>query len=169
MSLDLNCFEKVGLFFSCKKLPKMDIASQTDGFCVVYIKDNKTNQFINLGHTSVIRDSRDPEWPDQLCVDFHFEEMQEIVVKVYDQDDKVNQKFIDKHEYIGEATFHLSNLMCASGQNITLQLTDPKSKKPVGSLGSITIRGEAVANTRDVFLATFSGINIYLYKNYIIN
>jgi hypothetical protein len=122
MSLDVNCFEKVGLFFSAKGLPKMDIASQTDGFCQVYIKDSKTKQLIDLGHTSVIQDSRDPEWPDQLCVDYHFEEIQEILIKVYDQDGGLDPKLTSKHDYIGEYSFQLSNLMCSGGQNITASL-----------------------------------------------
>ena len=31
-ALDLNCFEKVGLFFSARGLPKLDALSQT-GVC----------------------------------------------------------------------------------------------------------------------------------------
>ena len=68
MSIDTECYEKIGLFFSCRNLPKMDIASQTDPFLMVYMRNkavggaaantyasSNTNDLVFLGHTSVVR------------------------------------------------------------------------------------------------------------------
>jgi hypothetical protein len=46
----------------------MDITSNTDPFCIVYVKDPKTHQQDLLGHTSVIQDTNNPDWPDQLVM-----------------------------------------------------------------------------------------------------
>ncbi len=91
MSIDTECYEKIGLFFSCRNLPKMDIASQTDPFLMVYMRNkavggaaanpytsSNTNDLVFLGHTSVVRDCANPDWPDQLVVNYQFETIQEV-------------------------------------------------------------------------------------------
>lgn len=152
MSIDTACFERIGLFFSARGLPKMDITSNTDPFCIVYTNDIKTNRQILLGHTSVIQDTNNPDWPDQLVMDYHFEAVQIITVKVYDQDAKANPMDISKHEIAGEISFPLSDLMCARGQKYTGELI-VKGK----SFGFLTIRGEAISSTRDIFVCQFKG------------
>lgn len=97
--------------------------SQTDPFVVVFVKDAKTKALINLGHTCVIRDTANPDWPDQLIIDYRFEEVQEIVVKCYDQDGKKSLNDFASHDLVGEITFTLANLMCARGSSITAKIT----------------------------------------------
>jgi Ca2+-dependent lipid-binding protein len=160
MSLDPDCFEKIGLFFSAQGLPKMDVTSQTDAFVVVYC--TKKSPVANgtdsapklLGNTTVVKDSANPKWPDQLVIDYFFEAIQLITVKVYDQDAKALPTDLSRHELIGEASFLVTDLMCNRAHKLDLKLKGPKN------MGSIEIRGEAVTNTRDVFIGTFAGAKL---------
>lgn len=134
----------------------MDITSNTDPFCIVYVTDPKTQQQLLLGHTSVIQDTNNPDWPDQLVMDYHFEAIQKVTVKCFDQDGGANPMDLSKHETCGEISFPLSDLMCSRGQKLTLPLV-VKGK----SFGNLTVRGEAVTSTRDVFLCTFKAIKMH--------
>jgi len=66
--MDTECFEKVALLFHAKDLPKMDTLSNTDAFLAVYQEDPHSKKSVFLGHTSVVRDNNNPEWPDQLVI-----------------------------------------------------------------------------------------------------
>jgi hypothetical protein len=98
-----------------------------------------------------IRESENPTWVDQIRVNYYFEQSQQVVLRVYDQDKKADLNQLDKHQLIGEATFLLSNLMCAPGQTARCNLTGPRAK------GVVDVRGEPLANTNDVFVCTFAG------------
>ena len=39
---------------------------------------SNTNNLVFLGHTSVVRDCANPDWPDQLIVNYQFETIQEV-------------------------------------------------------------------------------------------
>jgi len=147
--MDLNCFERVGLFFSCKGLPKMDVTSNTDPFIVVYEEDPNTKKKMLLGNTSVVMDSQNPEWPDQLIINYKFEAVQNLTIQVYDRDSSAPLTNFDKHEFIGEIQFKLSSLMCARGQSYQANFTN-------GKPGSVIVRAEAISNTRDIFCVQFS-------------
>jgi len=153
MPIDTECYEKVALLFTAKGLPKMDVASNTDAYLAVYQEDPHTKKLVFLGHTSVVRDSQNPEWPDHLIINYHFESIQKLTIKCYDQDDKAPLDQYEKHDFIGEMSFTLSSLMCAKGQNY-------QSKWSNGKPGTLFIHAESVANTRDIFDVTFSAKNL---------
>ena len=153
MPIDTECYEKVALLFTAKGLPKMDIASNTDAYLAVYQEDPHTKKLVFLGHTSVVRDSQNPEWPDHLIINYHFESTQKLTIKCYDQDDKAPLDQYEKHDFIGEMSFTLSSLMCAKGQTY-------QSKWINGKPGTLFIHAESVANTRDIFDVTFSAKNL---------
>jgi len=54
-------------------------------------------------------------------VDYRFEEVQYFKIAVYDLDDKVNMDDLEKHDFLGEAEFKLSNVVTA-GKVLTKQL-----------------------------------------------
>jgi len=149
MSLDMNCCEKVSLFFNCKGLPKMDVTSNTDPFIVVYEEDPHNKKPMLLGNTSVIMDSQNPEWPDQLIINYKFEAIQKMTIKVYDKDSSSPLQQLNSHTLIGEIEFKLSSLMCSRGQTYQANFTN-------GKHGTVIIRAETVSNTRDIFSVQFS-------------
>ena len=55
-------------------------------------------------------------------MDYHFEEVQNLRVAVYDVDDKKHLDDLSRHDFIGEAKFTLGEVV-AAGQVFTRQLT----------------------------------------------
>ena len=121
---------------------------------MVFVKDPQSKALINLGHTSVIRDTPNPDWPDQLAIDYRFEEVQEIVIKLYDQDDKKSPTDFASHDFIGEVTFTLADLMCSRDHRFSGQI------KGGHNMGTVHVRGEAIHNTRDIFVVNFVGAKL---------
>ena len=55
-------------------------------------------------------------------MDYHFEEVQNLRVAVYDVDDKKHLDDLSRHDFIGEAKFTLAEVV-AAGQVFRRQLT----------------------------------------------
>lgn len=127
----------------------MDTFSNTDPFIVVYEDDPKTKKANLLGNTSVIMDSQNPEWPDQLIINYKFEAVQNLTIKVFDRDGSQPPSKLDAHQLIGEISVKLSSIMCARGQSYQANFTN-------GKHGTVIVRAEAVANTRDILCVQFS-------------
>jgi len=105
--------EKVDFYLSCRGLPKMDITSNTDPFCVVFVKDPQTHSFVEMGRTDVIMDTQSPDWTCQFVIDYRFEEVQNLRVECYDEDAH-GVRDLHRHDFIGRSDFTMSfrdNLM----------------------------------------------------------
>ncbi len=144
-------FEKVQLFLSATNLPKLHTFNVTDPFCDVFIVNRKDNSLVRLGMTEQLTDTLNPVFTKSILSDYLFEEVQEIVANVY-------HKATGRLELIGEVRFQLSTLMCANGQTLSLPLVNP-ARSGV-ALGTLTIRAEAQANTRDLLVVTFYGTKL---------
>ena len=120
--MDTNSFEKIGLYFSARDLPKLDTFSHSDPFLVVNVIDPKTQAVQRVGNTSVIKDTENPDWADQIVINYVFEQSQVIKIQIYDQD-STNLMDLKKHDFIGEVSFTLSKLMCSPNQKITANIT----------------------------------------------
>jgi hypothetical protein len=94
-------------------------------------------------------DSQNPEWPDQLIINYKFEAIQTITLKVYDRDSSSALSKLEAHTLVGEISFKLSSLMCARGQSYQANFTN-------GRPGTVIVRAETVSNTRDIFCCHFS-------------
>ena len=94
-------------------------------------------------------DSENPEWPDQIVLEYNFETTQQvlnstyfsrqkliqfnpismpyrqIIIKVYDRDGGYDQGKLEKHQFIGECHFALTTIMCAAGQRYSTPLHLP--------------------------------------------
>jgi hypothetical protein len=95
-------------------------------------------------------DSNNPIWSTSVQVDYSFEEIQELVVNIYDKDDGPITD-LAKHDFCGEISFKLSSLMCAAGQTTTLSVKNGRG------VGRVTVKGEVLTGTRDEFQCSFSG------------
>lgn len=152
--IDNECFEKIGFYVSAKGLTKLDTFSNSDPFAAVFCKDKKTGEETRVGLTGLIMDNQNPEWPDQFILNYYFEAVQEITIKVYDRDGNQPLENLTRHDFGGQCTFNLSALMCAKSQKLTLNLTGGRSK------GTVSIQAEAVSNTRDLFIADYVGTKL---------
>jgi hypothetical protein len=60
----------------CRNLLDRDVLSKSDPVCVVYTKDLRTNQYIEIGRTEQIQNNLNPNWNTKFTVDYRFEERQ---------------------------------------------------------------------------------------------
>ena len=91
---------------------------------------------------------------------YFFEEKQELVVRFYDVDAYVDGRRkqephpdLNKHQFVGQASFQLGSVMGARGQMLVANLDDPakRSKK----CGQVVVRAEEEAGCADVVHARF--------------
>jgi len=152
MSIDNDFHEKVDLFISARDLPKVQTLRSSDPspFAALFAKDIKTDKFVRFATTSVLKDNTNPDWILAITVDYLFEVIQEIVVKIYDKEGHYPLEDESKHTLLGECSFFLGSLMCSNSQRMECKLSGGRNK------GSVLVRGEAQANSRDVFCVTFS-------------
>lgn len=73
--LDLKPPNKIILYISCQKLPRMDSFSLTDPFCKMYIREDKTPMppWNYVGKTETLYDNNDPEFTRSFTVNYYFE------------------------------------------------------------------------------------------------
>ena len=57
-----------------------------------------------------------------FIVDYHFEEVQQFKVSIYDLDDKRHLDDLTKHDFLGEAVFTLADVVTA-GRSLTKKLS----------------------------------------------
>ncbi len=153
--MDTKLVEKVDVFISGKELAKLHTFNLTDAFAVIYHHDRTNNHLVKIGTTEVIRNERSPQWVTSFTLDYYFETVQNISVRVYQEEGGKSTATEGDHSLIGEATFRLANLMCASGQRLSLPLFE--KTRSVDDQGQVEIRAEAKTNTRDIFNVTFTG------------
>jgi hypothetical protein len=154
MPLDTS-LEKIDLFFEAKNLPKLHTFNVTDAFLVAFMLDKQSNTSTKIGRTEVINDNKNPTWSAALTVDYMFELVQEVQLRVYHF--KAGQSLDNEshHELIGQTKFEVSRLMRATNQKLVLQLEGAHAAD-----GSLQVRAEAQINTRDLFCVTFSCNNL---------
>ena len=64
--------QKTALRFKCNALPNLDRKSKTDAMCVLWQKDSKGKR-VKLGTTEMIADNLNPEFVNEIVVDYFFE------------------------------------------------------------------------------------------------
>ena len=121
-----NSIEKVRLSLKARDLPKMDTFSHTDSFVVVNLVNPKTGAIQRIGSTAVVNNTENPDWPDQIVLNYVFEETQLLKIQVYDQD-KPDLSNLKTQDFVGEVSFTLAKLMCSSNQTITANITGSKT------------------------------------------
>ncbi len=153
MPLD-RMIEKVQLFFSATELPNLQMFNKADTFAAMILTDKHNGHRRLVCITEVIRDCNDPKWVKNYTMDYMFEIIQEVTMRVYQQGD-MNAELtnLDAHKLIGEVTFRMSDLM-KNSQRLSLPLA--REGHPTGN-GNIVVKAEAVVDTRDVFVCTFHG------------
>lgn len=131
----LGC--QVTLFFGFESLPSRDLLSKSDPFAVVSFQRGSSGKLQPLGQTEVVRDQNTGSWAKNFDVRYVFEEQQKVVVQLYDHDD------IGSHDYAGEASFFLGNVMGSPGQSLKVKLVKPyKSDGQSKNRGNLIVRAE---------------------------
>jgi hypothetical protein len=152
---------KVDLVIECKRLPKKDLLSQADAFCVLWqVPNGYTPTFINgmpsklpgrqereEGRTEVARNCVNPTFKHRFRLEYAFHEEQTYVLRVYDEDLRYATD-LKEHDYLGGCVFTLGQLMGAQGCALAKRLGREKSY--------MVVKAEEIVESRDVLEFRFS-------------
>jgi hypothetical protein len=142
--------EEVGITFSCSNLVNLDKDSKSDAMCILWDITNSQSTK-KIGKTELIADNLNPEFVTELKVDYHFEEMQNFRVDVYDIDNADEIDDLSKQELIGSFEFCLSDLCSSIDQEIDGDLKNDKIEQP----GQIKLRATTKKPDYGKTLASF--------------
>ena len=104
-------------------------------------------------------DTNHPTWMTHVVADYHFQTIQEVVVRVYHKSPHNPIDNSSAHDFLGEISFQQSMLMMSPGSKSVLPLKSGGGGFLAGN-PTVTVRGEAVAATRDVFTCSFQCNNL---------
>ncbi|XP_075729129.1 copine-8-like isoform X3 [Rhipicephalus microplus] len=134
---------KVEISVACRKLKQKDLLSKSDPMCVLFMQHYETAPWREVGRTEMIRDTIDPDFVNKFLVDYFFEERQHVMFKVYDVDSKSEN--LEDHDFLGQVTSTLGELVAYQGRQVKLQLTGLS-----GDCGSILLNVEEVLDCKRV-------------------
>ena len=150
--------EKITMFFSALSLPSKK--GTTDAFAAIHTRNNVTGGLDLISYTEVVMDTNHPTWMTHVVVDYHFQTIQEVVVRIYHKNPHNPVNNSPQHDFLGEISFHQSALMMSPGSKMIMPLRSGGGTTAGASGARVTIRGEAVAATRDVFTCSFQCNNL---------
>jgi len=122
--------EKLELNLSLRNIPKMDLLSPSDPFIVVLMKDEARNRWNQVGKTDIVWDNPNPDFSDDIRINYMFEEIQNIRLDIYDADEQ-QTKDLSKHDYIGYVEFIVGDLVTSNGQKLAIPIKDRKNGRPL--------------------------------------
>jgi hypothetical protein len=128
--------QNIALTLSAEGLRKSDVFSKSDPYAALYFQGMNGTWHI-AGRTKTISNNQNPNWLDEIVVEYRFEERQRVLIKIYDDD--YGKKADD---FLGEANFELSTLMGARGQKIRLPLLKEKSNSK--AKGALVVRATQI-------------------------
>ncbi|GMI33481.1 hypothetical protein TrCOL_g11565 [Triparma columacea] len=163
-------FMEIEISIHCRDLQKMDLMSNSDPFCVVYLSDPKANysstkpvgnglldfrqpstKAVEIGRTEVIVDTQNPDFATTFKCKYHFEENQMLTIKVFDEDKK-GSKNLNDHDYAGMCTLSLGQLMGADANCVSRPI-----KGGPNSQGFCCVRAEEVTSCADQIMLQLGG------------
>eukprot|EP00980_Cylindrotheca_fusiformis_P018371 scaffold6032_cov100-Cylindrotheca_fusiformis.AAC.2 len=146
----------------CKKLPKKDLLSQADAFCVLWRVPTGYSPVVDakgtpsqlpgrpeeeIGRTEIARATVDPVFKHSFRLEYTFHEEQTYVIRVYDEDLRYATA-LKEHDYLGGCVFTLGRLMGSKGCSIGRRLSKGKS--------FIVVTGNETVETCEVLEFRFS-------------
>lgn len=170
---------KLDLVVQCRNLPKKDLLSQADGFCVLWkVPDGYTNWGANgilkrsagrqeeeIGRTEVCRSCINPIFKQKFRLNFVFNEEQTYVLRVFDEDLRYATG-LSEHDYLGGCVFSLGQLMGAKGCSLAKRLrTNGKNRNDA----YLVVTGKGVVEDREVLEFRFSCQDLVQQHNIIID
>ncbi len=169
----------IELVVECRNLPKKDLLSLADGFCVLWkVPSGYTNWGANgipnkepgrqeeeIGRTEVSRSCVNPTFKHKFRLNFVFHEEQTFVLRVFDEDLRYATG-LGEHDYLGGCVFSLGQLMGAKGCSLAKRLgTNGKNR----SGAYLIVTGMGVVENREVLEFRFSCQDLVQQHNIIID
>lgn len=154
----------VELSVSCQNLTRRDRFSQSDPFCVCYVEDQSgkyqtkgpsgQSTWKELGRTEIIANSPNPSWVGKFLLEYQFEVIQRLRFEVYDCDTSFSNSDsseldLSQQDFLGSYEVKLSDICSQEQLRVTAELAGGSMLN--APFGTITIKGEEIANTTDEF------------------
>ncbi|XP_064610310.1 copine-3-like isoform X2 [Liolophura sinensis] len=138
---------KVELRVSCKSLLDKDALSKSDPCALLFIQSE--GSWIEIGRTEALKNNQNPTFSKPLEVDYFFEEVQKIRIRVYDLDNATAS--VSDDDFLGQVEASLGSIVSSS------PFTRPLLKKSGDKAGksTITITAEEKSSNNDSVLLTF--------------
>ena len=152
---------KISLSLTATNLSDKDVTSKSDPMAVVFLFDVATRKWFEAGRTEAMRDNLNPDWQNEIKVDYFFEEAQKLRVEVYDKDSSSAK--LKKHDFLGKCEGTLAELVSAKHGKKSFQLTDmyKKSMYGKGKKSHLTITSEQVSSSgAEVYHIQLSGAKL---------
>ncbi|KAH8942030.1 hypothetical protein BDL97_14G077100 [Sphagnum fallax] len=148
---------QIQLSFSANKLRVMDTFSKSDPMLVGFLK-RFDGSLEELGRTEVVLNSSSPNWVKELRVEYRFEEVQQLLLRVYDIDTNfadISSESLQKlqlrdQEFLGEVVCALSEIVMAPNQKFTVPLLGQGERVHQHDWGSLTITAEEMVKSKSL-------------------
>ncbi|CAK9204572.1 unnamed protein product [Sphagnum troendelagicum] len=145
---------QIQLSFSANKLRVMDTFSKSDPMLVGFLK-RFDGSLEELGRTEVVLNSSSPNWVKELRVEYRFEEVQQLLLRVYDIDTNFANISSEKlqlrdQQFLGEVVCALSEIVMAPNQKFTVPLHGQGERVHQHDWGSLTITTEEMVKSKSL-------------------
>ncbi|WOK93562.1 protein BONZAI 3 isoform X1 [Canna indica] len=139
------------LSLSASKLRNLDVLSKSDPLAVLYAKKHD-GMLEEVGRTEVVMNNLSPAWITKFTVNYQFEIVQQLVIRVYDVDTKyhnvpVKALNLNEQDFLGEASCTISEIVTKPNRSLTLNL-----QQKIGHSGSysgtVTLHAEETVTSR---------------------
>ncbi|XP_062501287.1 copine-3-like [Corticium candelabrum] len=144
------CVSHLYLRLSCTDLRDADITSKSDPVVVVTQYDRFEDKYTEVGRTEIVRNTLNPSFVKPVRINYHFEEVQKVLFRVYDADDGE----IDELSTLGSAETTLGTIVGSIVTTLPLVQNDNKKR------GTITIVAEETSEIQEEYYFTFTGRNL---------
>jgi len=143
----------VELSVRCKDLADMDVFSKSDPFCVMYVKDTKSGQWLCFDKTETIDNTLEPHFEKKFVLQYKFEERQLLRFDVYDSDG--NSPNLENHDFIG-------SMECSLGEVVAHHQGKGLNRHLIGAGKSARNKEQAITITAEELISNkeFLSLNI---------
>ncbi|XP_059147710.1 copine-3-like isoform X2 [Physella acuta] len=138
---------RVEIQLECKNLLNKDLLSKSDPCAVLYMM--RGGRWEEYGRTENIKNNLNPKFNKTFVINYFFEEVQKLLIAVYDIDNATPQLTDD--DFLGQLETTLGQLVSNTPFTAKLFL---KNGRPAGQ-GTITIRTEEIKEGTESTLLTF--------------
>ncbi|KAK2974177.1 hypothetical protein RJ640_021468 [Escallonia rubra] len=142
-------FSQIELSLSASDLRDRDVLSKSDPIAVIYTK-GRDGALQEFGRTEVVINSLNPQWITKHTLNYHFEELQTLVFRVYDVDTQfhdleVKMLKLEEQQFLGEAICTLAEIVTTSSRSLTLDLASREESTRsthLRKLGQLSVHAE---------------------------
>lgn len=149
------CTTKIELTLSCTNLLNLDIASKSDPYCLLSMKERWQDNLSwkQIERTETIDNCLNPQWAKKFIVDYKFETIQEMKFEVRDDDSGGK---CGKFQLLGVFETILSEIVSHSGKQFVGKLKSQLAE----DCGEIILVAEEVSYCKKIVEVEFKAENL---------